>query len=224
MIENGDKLMSIDTTANNAGTGTDELDRLALEECVKRLRLDRRVSILIMPAPRCELVRQFVNFGAQVTLSDTPDRRQDVEGRILASGLRDDVRFVSATLPELPDHPDGEPYDIIIMHRGLCGMPYDEGRQVVRKLMQKLRIGGKFYVSILGLHSELGEDYPDAEVDVSERYAELARHNAEKYRIHGKVCLYTERNLFMLLLEAGASVLRTMTTTYGNVKGVAVRV
>jgi len=28
----------------------------------------------------------------------------------------------------------------------------------------------------------------------------------------------------MLLLEAGGSVLRTMTTTYGNVKGVAVRV
>ena len=47
---------------------------------------------------------------------------------------------------------------------------------------------------------------------------------AKKYGIAGPVCLYSERNLFMLLLEAGASVLRTMTTTYGNVKGVAVRV
>ena len=45
-----------------------------------------------------------------------------------------------------------------------------------------------------------------------------------KYGIVGPLCLYTERNLFMLLLEAGASVLRTMTSTYGNVKGVAVRV
>ena len=47
---------------------------------------------------------------------------------------------------------------------------------------------------------------------------------ARNYGIHHPVCLYTERNLFMVLLEAGASVLRTLTTTYGNVKGVAVRV
>jgi hypothetical protein len=45
-----------------------------------------------------------------------------------------------------------------------------------------------------------------------------------KYGIKSKVCLYSERNLFLLLLEAGASVLRTLTTTYGNVKAVAVRV
>jgi hypothetical protein len=47
---------------------------------------------------------------------------------------------------------------------------------------------------------------------------------AEKYGIKGEVCLYSERDLFMLLLDAGASVLRTMTTTYGNVKAVAVRI
>ena len=47
---------------------------------------------------------------------------------------------------------------------------------------------------------------------------------AEKYGIKQKVCLYSERDLFMLLLDAGASVLRTLTTTYGNVKAVAVRI
>lgn len=47
---------------------------------------------------------------------------------------------------------------------------------------------------------------------------------AEKYGIAGSMCLYSERNLFLLMLDVGASVLRTMTTTYGNVKGVAVRV
>ena len=46
----------------------------------------------------------------------------------------------------------------------------------------------------------------------------------KKYGITNEVCLYSERNLFMLLLEAGASVLRTLTTTHGNVKAVGVRV
>jgi hypothetical protein len=66
--------------------------------------------------------------------------------------------------------------------------------------------------------------YADSEATIDQRFAPLAPALARKYGIHHPVCLYTERNLFMLLLEAGASVLRTLTTTYGNVKGVAVRV
>ena len=88
----------------------------------------------------------------------------------------------------------------------------------------KLKIGGKLYISVLGLHSELSEGYAASEATIDQRYAELAPSLARKYNIHQPVCLYTERNLFMLLLEAGASVLRTLTTTHGNVKGVAVRV
>ena len=59
---------------------------------------------------------------------------------------------------------------------------------------------------------------------VEDRFSNLSPAMIKKYNIKGKVCLYSERNLFLLLLEAGASVLRTLTTTYGNVKAVAVRV
>jgi hypothetical protein len=91
-------------------------------------------------------------------------------------------------------------------------------------LLLRLRIGGKLYLSILGLHSELGQGYAGAETPIDQRFAPLSPALVKKYGIQGEVCLYTERNLFMLLLEAGASVLRTLTTTYGNVKGIAVRV
>ncbi|MDP3440634.1 MAG: hypothetical protein Q8R95_13635, partial [Azonexus sp.] len=80
------------------------------------------------------------------------------------------------------------------------------------------------YLSILGLHSELGDGYADAEVPVEQRFAKLSPALIKKYGITNEVCLYSERNLFMLLLDAGASVLRTLTTTHGNVKAVAVRV
>ena len=85
-------------------------------------------------------------------------------------------------------------------------------------------IGGKLYLSVLGLHSELGHGYADAVQPIEQRFAELAPALREKYGIRQPVCLYSERNLFMLLLEAGTSVLLTLTTTYGNVKGIAVRV
>lgn len=216
--------MSTHSTVNPMEPGTDELERFALEECVKRHRFDNRVSVLIMPAGHCELATEFARLGAQVTVADDEARRQDINGRILAASMINEISFAPCTLPQPPENSPGEPFDIIIVRRSLCGLPYAEARQVVRELLQKLRIGGKLYVSILGLHSELSEGYACYDEDVEARFCELAPPMVKKYGIKGPVCLYSERNLFMLLLEAGGSVLRTLTTTYGNVKGIAVRV
>ena len=216
--------MMIDTTANLLAAGNDENERLALEECVKRQRLDHNVSVLIMPAGRCEQAARFARLGAQVTVGDREATRHDAEGRILAHGLQDQVRFIACCLDDLPESMAGAPYDIIFIQRGLCRLPYEAAREAIRNLLRKLKIGGKLYVSILGLHSELGQGYAAANLPVEQRHVPLAPALAEKYGIDGPVCLYSERNLFILLLEAGASVLRTMSTTYGNVKGVAVRI
>jgi hypothetical protein len=216
--------MDNNTNANPFTIGNDENERLALEECAKRQRIDQRVAVLVFPAGHCSLPVKFARLGATVTVGDAATMRRDTEGRILAAGLRDDITFTTFDLDDLPADPPGKPYDIIVLRRGLCSMPYDQARSVVRQLMFKLKIGGKLYISILGLHSELGEGYPCSELPIDQRFAPLAPALAKKYGIERPVCLYTERNLFMLLLEAGASVLRTLTTTYGNVKGVAVRV
>lgn len=216
--------MDNNTNANPFTIGNDENERLALEECAKRQRIDHRASILVLPAGRCSLAIKFARLGASVTVGDESAIRRETEGRILAAGLRDEITFAALGLADLPADSPGEPYDIIVLRRGLCSMPYDQARIVVRQLLLKLKIGGKLYISILGLHSELGEGYPGGELPIDQRFAPLAPTLAKKYGIARPVCLYTERNLFMLLLEAGASVLRTLTTTYGNVKGVAVRV
>lgn len=205
-------------------TGAGELEQMALEECVKRQRLDHHVSVLIMPALRSDLATRFAQQGAQVVMADAPDCRSEIEGRILSSEQRNQIRFVPYTFPALPQNPPTEPYDIIVLHRSLCRLPYGEAKQLIRDLMKKLRIGGKLYLSILGLHSELGDNYPDAGCDIQARFSPLAPERAAQYGIEGPVCLYSERNLFLLLLESGASVLRTFTSTYGNVKAVAVRV
>lgn len=210
--------------ANPLAGEVEDLERFALEECIKRQRLDHRVSVLVLPAGDIDLASRFARLGAQVSLGDEAARRQDIEGRILAAGLREEVRFIPCTPDALPEEIPGEPFDIIVIRRGLCAMRHEAARQAVRRLLLELRIGGKLYVSVLGLHSELGDGYAGSETPVEERFAELAPATAARYGIPGPVCLYTERNLFMLLLAAGASVLRTMTTTYGNVKGIGVRV
>lgn len=220
----GDKVMTANITANPLETGADELERYALEECVKRHRFDQRVSVLILPDKRCEMAIKFARLGAQVIVGDQAELASDIDGRILAAGLREEISFAPCNLPALPDELPGEPFDLIIIRRGLCGVPYEDARRIVRQMLLKLKIGGKLYISVLGLHSELSEGYAAGEASINQRFGSLSPALAEKYGIREQVCLYTERNLFMLLLEAGASVLRTLTTTYGNVKGIAVRV
>jgi len=216
--------MNANTNANPFTTIPDELDRLAQEEFVKRRRFDQRVSILIFPSDRIEGAIELARMGARVTLADRAEQQRTVEGHALAAGLRDQIGFSPMSLPALPESFDGEPFDIIICRRALSALPYPEARRIVRQLMQRLKIGGKLFISALGMHSELGEGYAGSEQPIEERYGKLSPAIAKKYCIDHPVCLYTERNLFLLLLEAGASVLRTLTTTYGNVKGVAVRV
>lgn len=216
--------MSNHTNVNFLETGNDETERLALEECIKRQRFDQRVSVLVIPAGRCELAIKFARLGAQVVAADLASWRSEVDGRILANGQHDNITYLEGSVSHFPENPPGEPFDIIVIRRGLCHMPYEQARRAVRQLLLNLKIGGRLYVSILGLHSELSDHYADTEVPVEQRFAKLSPALIKKYGITGEVCLYTERNLFMLLLDAGASVLRTLTTTHGNVKAVAVRV
>lgn len=216
--------MTSNITANPLETGADELDRFALEECVKRQRVDRQVSVLTLTDKRCEMAIKFARLGAQVVVADTLSHKQEIEGRILAAGMRDEISFAAGALSDLPVDLHGQPFDIIVLGSDLCTLPYDEALRVARQLLFKLKIGGKLYISLLGLHSELSEGYADRELTIDQRFAELSPALAEKYDIRQPVCLYSERNLFALLLEVGASVLRTLTTTYGNVKGIAVRV
>jgi hypothetical protein len=216
--------MTTNITANPLDPGNDELERYALEECLKRQRVDHRTSILIIPARRCDLAKRFARLEGSIVLANEPACRQEIEGRIVAAGIGEHARFAPCCLDDLADELPGEPFDIIMVHYGLCRLPYAQARRIMRQLLLKLRIGGKIFVSVHGLHSELGDGYRGLEQSIEDRYAPLAPAMAEKYGIAGPMCLYSERNLFLLMLDAGASVLRTMTTTYGNVKGVAVRV
>jgi len=216
--------MITNSTGNPLDTGADELERSALEECVKRQRVDRLVSVLILTDKRCDMAIKFARLGAQVVVANTLAHKQEIEGRILAAGMRDDITFATAALSQLPDNLPNAPFDIIVLGSNLCSLPYDEACRVVRQLLLKLKIGGKLYISLLGLHSELSEGYADRDLTIDQRFSALSPTLADKYDIRQPVCLYSERNLFTLLLEVGASVLRTLTTTYGNVKGIAVRV
>lgn len=217
--------MDTHTKAKLLDTCSDELERLVLEEVHRRRRSGGSVSALVVPAGNGDLALELARLGCAVTGADADLYREEFNARAAEAKLQERLAFASSpSLGDLPDELPGQPFDIVYCRRDLCSVPYDQARRIVRKLLLKLKIGGKLYISILGMHSELGDHYPGNEKPIESRFCELEPGMARKYGIDHPVCLYSERNLFMLLLEAGGSVLRTFTTTHGSVKGVAVRV
>ncbi|MCX8145280.1 MAG: class I SAM-dependent methyltransferase [Azovibrio sp.] len=201
---------------------SDELLQLILQEIARRSRANARSDVLDLPCGDGRQAVAMAKLGARVLAADVGGCENSVRGRALAAAVHDLVDFTVAELGDL-SLPAG-PFDLVFCHHGIDRLPYVEARRVVRGLLRSLRIGGKLFISAYGLHSALGEDYPDADKPVEARHAPLAPALARCYNILEPVCLYTERNLVTLLFEAGGSVLKTFTTTHGTVKGVAVRV
>jgi SAM-dependent methyltransferase len=203
----------------------DELDQLAVLEVQKRKRAGLVPAVLDADCGDGAFALRLARSGADVLAIDSGHDGSDLMAAAKVLGIAGSVRFLpwqpgcGNTTP-LP----GGPFDIVANHRSLSLMPYSQGVAMVRELLLNTRTGGRLYISAYGLHSDFGDHYEHASKPVRERFAPLPPETASRYGIDGPVCLYSERDLFLLMFEAGASVLRTFTTTHGNVKAIGVRV
>lgn len=216
--------MDNNLNSNFLENAVDALERMAIEEAIKRRCYNPNPTALVVPEGRCNLSYELGSKGVQVTAADSGEWDDESAAQLYPATARSHVTFAPITLTDLGQKLPNEPFDLVICSRKLSLMPYKEAREVTHNLLRRLKIGGRLYLSLFGLHSDLSEGYASLEVDVSQRFCELAPAIGEKYNIVGPVCLYSERNFFTLILEAGGGVLRSFTTTHGNVKGVAVRI
>lgn len=193
---------------------TCELDQWALQEVVRRRRSGEMVSAATLGVGAHEQALRMAEAGARVLLfSDLPPHRHmNIEQIVAGTPLVD-----TEALPL-------EPFDVIVCQRNLSALRYDEARTELRRFARRLKIGGKLFISLWGIHSELGEDYPDGEKLVTERHCPVAPQFSERYGLQGPVCLYSERNLFSLIMEAGCAVIKTSTSALGHVRGIAARI
>ncbi|MCL2830302.1 MAG: hypothetical protein FWD77_06130 [Betaproteobacteria bacterium] len=207
---------------NRTSDTTRDLEQMALDEIAKRRRSGADVTALVFGSNAHEQAHHMAAAGARVVLGD------DAEDPLpVGVGYRVPLRDIWSALEdpaainkELP----AQPYDLIICQHVLHPLRYEEARLAVRSLLQRQKIGGKLFVSVYGIHSELGDVYPDSEKLIADRYAPLPKAVAKRYGIDGPICLYSARNLFSLLFEVGAAVLYTSTSTLGTLRAVAVRV
>lgn len=194
-----------------------EVDQWVLTELGKRQRSGATVSALLVGIGAEDQAERMADAGAQILLFSDRDPVEHLN--IVRQPLASLASLHMAETP-LPL----QPFDIILSQRSLSALRYDEALVAVRRFLLRLKIGGKFFISLYGIHSDLGDGYPDGSKLVGERLAPVAPEVAERYGLTAPLCLYSERNLFALLMEAGGVVLKTSTSALGHVRGVAARI
>jgi SAM-dependent methyltransferase len=193
---------------------TCELEQWVLAELARRQRSGESVSALLVGAGAETQALRMAEAGARVLLlSDRETISHCNISQLPVATLADEA----AELPFAP-------FDIILSQRNFSTLRYDAARAALRQAIRRLRIGGKLFISLYGIHSDLGDNYPDGGKLVNERLAPVDPEAGKRYGLTEPVCLYAERNLFSLLMEAGAAVLKTSTSAIGHVRGVAARI
>lgn len=191
-----------------------ELDQWALAEAARRQRAGEPVSALLIGVGAENQALRMAESGVRVLLLSAH-----------ADLAHPNIQQLPPQLPQDSGPPlPLEPFDLILCQRAMNGMRYVEARARTYALLRRLRIGGKLFISFYGIHSELGDHYPDGGKLVGERFCEVPAELAQRYGISGPICLYSERNIFSLLMEAGGAILRTSTSALGHVRGVAARI
>lgn len=171
----------------------------------------------------CGLGSQGVRFsllGMDTTLIDIHDisDRVDLLSDLFSLG---DLQFTQTDAREL--QPDDLPDGISLLHsqRFIHYLTFEEARDLCTLLADRMAPSGRVFISASGLHSELGDGYPDRDVALEDRYSKLSPTMAERHDIRDPVCLYAKEDMERLLSESGFQMCEFLPSDFGNVKAIA---
>ena len=163
---------------------------------------------------------RFSLFGMDTTLIDIHDisDRVNLLTDLFSIG---NLQFIQTDVRELC--PDDLPEAISILHsqRFIHYLTFEEARALLSLLAERMAPSGRIFISASGLHSELGDGYPDRDVAIEDRYSKLSPTMAERHDIRDPVCLYAKEDMERLLSESGFQLCEFLSSDFGNVKAIA---
>ena len=127
------------------------VDQWVLAELARRQRSGESVTAMLIGIGAEDQALRMAEAGARVLLFS--DREPFGHVNIVHQPL--------AALAEAEAALTLEPFDIILSQRSLSPLRYAEAKATVRRFLQRLKIGGKLFISLYGIHSDLGENYAD---------------------------------------------------------------
>ena len=208
------KVLSQGRGSDIASQRIDDLDRAALRHSIEQ---PSGITILDLGCGFPVNPTRHALLGHHVLAVDTYDFSREF-GEISAALKLENITFLNQSLQEALSNWHRQKVDLVYSQRTIHYVHPVEMVEAISRLFEVVEAGGAVFVSASGLGSELGENYPGADMPWEQRFAPLSEDMQKKHGIEGDVCLYTEADLVSLFESAGFSARKIYSSPFGNVK------
>ena len=171
-----------------------------------------------------DLTEYFAGVGEALDISEKLHFiRADIQSLIVSHNINNDTKAgeegseqVKHVLP--PD------IVIAISQRTLHHLPYQDTKNILQAVHNKMIVNGKMFLSVSGLESKLAEGiggalgYECADSPVAERFCQVGEVGKSVYSINGNVCLYKQKEVVDMLEGAGLVIDKVHISAFGNIK------
>ena len=199
----------------------DDLDKKMIrwvESCVAR---DGSPLILDLGCGSGGQSARLVAAGASVVGVDVVDHSEFFSSSRASQGFSEDVlKFAMGDMSQLDDVLGEQQFDGVCLQRTLHYVPYAVALRILIELRKRVRLGGKLYIAVTGIESDIGHEYQDASAVAEDRFCRLNTVNAETFSITEPVCLYTPEEFVVLLQDSGWNIEECWVSAFGNIKAI----
>jgi len=206
----------------------DDLDQTCFHFAAHSSLNGRRIRFLDVGGAIGAQTFRLALTGAGGVLIDIQDQGQakNIEN-FFPDNPNPPVTFVHGDIQEaLKDNSAiaGQKFDIFYSQRMWSSIPYANAQRVLRHAVSSdlFSENAAFFVSAIGLHSEIGRSYPHRKKRPSQRWSLYSPEMARKHGVTGYECLYSRKNLVQQFEKAGLDVIFSWTSSFGNPKVIAV--
>jgi methyltransferase family protein len=151
-----------------------------------------------------------------IDIQDLASRYESLTATV--AGIR--LGFVRRDLKDLSPEDVPERLNVVYSQRTLHYLRFHDAVRVLRALASKLLPTARFFISVSGINSPLGEGYSAAKTPLGARFGELETSMGNLHGIQEPVCLYSEDDMALLASAADLKVQEIWSSDFKNIKGI----
>lgn len=170
-----------------------------------------------------QALRMAAYAHCHVTAVDVQDMCNDIYTACESLQIPDSrIGFVKSDIRHTGNYLN-KGYHYIYSQRAIHYLPYNDAAVLLNALRGNLvkEFSSKLFISVSGLHSELGNGYTHNDKCIDERFCILNQPMMDKHKILLPVCLYTAEELTSLLTACNYIVEKIYASQFGNIKAIA---
>jgi len=203
----------------------DDLDVKSVALVQKRVAEGHRVTAVDLGGGLGAHSIRLAAAGAYVTMVDIEDLASPHFLQATSQGIvkQDHLKMIVKDFTQLSNSEIPDNIDLFYSQRAIHYAPYDQAKNLLTKIFNKMSSGATAFVSAAGYDTEYGLTFSDRHQSVEKRFNFVAPDMQKKHGITHRIVTYKKEELEKLLSDVGFSQVEVTQSAFGNIKATAIK-